>query len=144
MRLIRGSPTSHVDPLDVGRTIGLASKPTAGGRPLGSHRGLGPVVASGAGVVGAAAVAASHGNEVLAVTVFLCMQIWGIFELACRWRLKWRMARLQEDIARKAMENPGNADLRTLMADVAATYLDEIGTRLPLRPQIIDKPSVDG
>lgn len=109
-------------------------------RPVGTARTIGAVIASSTGVAGAAAIATKHGSDVVAVIVFLSMQAWSVCELVCRWRLRWRIARLQEDIARKAIEHPENEHLRTLLADVASTYLDELGTRLPLRPQLMKKP----
>ena len=63
-------------------------------------------------------------------------QAWLAVELICRWRLRWRHSKLQEDIARKALEHPEDEDLRTLLMDVASTHLDELGDRLPTRPRL--------
>jgi hypothetical protein len=106
------------------------------GQRLGRPRGAGAVIASSSGALGAAAIAAKHGSDVATVTVLLATQTWSAVELICRWRLRWRIARLQEDIARKAMEDPANENLRTLLADVASTHLDDLGTRLPIRDDL--------
>jgi hypothetical protein len=100
-------------------------------------RRAGAALASSGGLIGATAIAAKHGSDTVAVTVFLTMQLWSAVELVCRWRLRWRITRLQEDIARKAMADPGNDDLRTLLTDVASTHIEEIGPRLPVRPKLM-------
>jgi hypothetical protein len=70
---------------------------------------------------------------------FAATQIWTALEVACRWRLRWRVCRLQEDIVRKAMESPDDENLRTLLIDVASTHVDELGHRLPTRPRLKEK-----
>ncbi len=135
---------SNMSPSGLPRRVRTASRAgmlaADGQRPAGGARTVGVVIASSTGALGAAAVAAKHGSDVVAILVLLSAQAWSACELVCRWRLRWRIARLQEDIARKAMEHPENGELRTLLADVAATYLDEVGTRLPLRPELMKKP----
>src|SRR5260370_31962214 len=112
--------------------------------PLGTARAAGSVVASCSGAGGAAFIASQHGNDAVAVTVFLIMQAWSVCDLVCRWRLKWRHARLQEFIARRAAEHPEDQNLRTLLVDMASTHLDELGMRLPVRPQLMElSPELD-
>ena len=54
-------------------------------------------------------------------------------ELICRWRMKWRYIRLYEIVVQKAAERPDDANLRTLLIDLASTHLDDLGDRIPIR-----------
>lgn len=128
-------PEVHMSAMPAARTSQPPARPSSS-----SVRTAGAVIASCGGAAGAATIAAHHGNGAVAVVILLTMQAWSACELICRWRLRWRVARLQEDIARRAMDDPANENLRTLLADVAGTYLDELGTRLPLRPNLMAKP----
>jgi hypothetical protein len=94
---------------------------------------IGAAVSSCTGLTGATVIAAVHGDTLVAVVVFLAAQAWIGVELTCRWRLKWRVSRLLEDIAREALRHPENLHLRTLLIDVASTHLDDLGDRLPTR-----------
>ena len=94
------------------------------------------VASSCTGSAGATVIAATHGDPLLAVLIFGATQTWIALELACRWRLRWRHSKLQEDIARAALGHPENENLRTLMMDVASTHQDELGRRLPTRPRL--------
>lgn len=105
------------------------------GRPEPS-RIIGSVATSCAGIGGAISITVSHGSSRIALLVFCATQVWGLLELACRWWLKLRYARLHEFIARKAAENPGDPNLRTLLADVASTSLDDVGGRIPVRKDL--------
>jgi hypothetical protein len=134
------SQLPHRDPVPQTRFPTTRGRVQASGQHADRAPRVGALIASSCGALGAAAVAAKHGSDVVAVTVLLAMQAWSALELVCRWRLRWRIARLQEDIARKAMEDPGNEDLRTLLADVASTHLEELGTRLPVRPKLMRPP----
>ncbi len=69
----------------------------------------------------------------MAVLIFVVAQLWAAVDLVCAWRLRMRQSRLLEDIARKALENPSDENLRTLMLDVASTHSEELGSRLPVR-----------
>jgi hypothetical protein len=112
----------------------LAPKPPQ--RHPDPARTVGAAITSCAGVGGAITISAGHGDTAIALLVFGTMQIWGMSELACRWLLKWRYARLHEFLARKAADNPANQDLRTLLIDVASTTLDDIGERIPTRQNL--------
>jgi hypothetical protein len=91
------------------------------------------VVSSCAGVGGAASICAAHSSTRVALLVFASMQVWPLCELICRWRMKWHYMRLYENVVNKAVENPDNANLRTLLADLASTHLDDLGERIPIR-----------
>jgi len=140
MRLLRRDSESQVGAVDGRRTLRYGVQRNDGRAATGAARTVGSVVASCSGAAGAAFIASNHGNDTVAVTVFLIMQAWTICDLICRWRLKWRGARLQEAIARKAMEHPKDQNLRTLLVDVASTHLDDLGMRLPVRPQLMEPP----
>jgi hypothetical protein len=99
-------------------------------------RTIGAALTSCAGTGGAITISAAHGDPAVALLVFGTMQIWGTSELVCRWRLKWRYARLHEFLARKAAENPSDQNLRTLLIDVASTTLDDISERIPTRQKL--------
>ena len=105
-------------------------------RHIDRARAVGPAVTSCAGICGAVSIAAAHGGSPLALLVFGTTQIWGTCELLCWWRMRWRYERLYESIARKAEEQPDNQHLRTLLADIASTHLDDLGQRLPVRREL--------
>jgi len=96
-------------------------------------RTIGAAITSCSGVGGAITISANHGSSGLALVVLGVMQTWGACELFCGWLLKWRYARLIEDVCRKAAENPGDPHLRTLLVDMASTSPDNIGLRVPIR-----------
>jgi hypothetical protein len=112
---------------------------TSTGRRAHGTRSVGAVIASCAGAGCAAVIASKHGSDIDAIAIFLSMHAWTAGELLCRWRLRWRIARLHEDIARTALERPDDEALRTLLVDVTSTRVDESDDRLPLRPQLIQK-----
>jgi hypothetical protein len=95
---------------------------------------IGAAITSCTGAGGAVTIALAHGSTAVALLVFGTMQVWGACELLCRWRLKWRHARLHEFLVRRAADNPEDENLRTLLVDFASTHLDDIGERLPVRP----------
>ncbi len=115
-----------------------------------SVRAVGAAASSCTGMAAGTVVAATHGDAVLAVLVFVVAQTWIGLEWFCRWRLRWRFSSLQEDIVRKALGDPGNEDIRTLLVDVASTHMAELGDRLPARPRLnqirneSDGPSANG
>jgi hypothetical protein len=106
----------------------------------GALRAIGSGVSSFAGVGGAVTIMSSHGSTSVALTIFAVMQIWGACELLFRWRIKWRYARLHEDLVRMAAARPDDQNLRTLLIDSASTYLDDVGERLPTRTGLKDVP----
>lgn len=61
------------------------------------------------------------------------MQVLTQCELMCRWRMKWRYARLCEVVVPKAAEHPEDVNMRTLLIDMAGTHLDDLGERMPIR-----------
>jgi len=96
----------------------------------------GAIASSCTGTGGAIAIAVEHGNPVVAVALLGVMQTWSACELLFRWRMKWRYACLHEYLIRKAADNPGDEDLRTLLIDFASTQPDELGTRLLARTHL--------
>jgi hypothetical protein len=99
-------------------------------------RTIGATMTSCAGAGSAATIFSFHGSSPDAFIVLGSMQIWAILELIFRWQVKWRYSRLFEAIAQKAAENPSNAELRTLLVDIASTHIDELGERLPVRKDL--------
>lgn len=99
-------------------------------------RTIGAAITSCASAGGAVTICTAHGSSPVALLVFGVMQIWGMCELICRWRMKWRYAQLYEAIAQKAVEHPYDQDLRTLLVDLASTHLDDLGERLPVRQDL--------
>jgi hypothetical protein len=91
------------------------------------------VVSSCAGVGGAASICAAHSSTRVALLVFASMQVWPLCELICRWRMKWHYMRMYENVVNKAVDHPDDANLRTLLADLASTHLDDLGERIPIR-----------
>ena len=121
---------------------GQASHPVTARLPNLSRRHtdpagtIGAAITSCAGVGGAVTICASHGSHPVALLIFGFMQIWGICELICRWRMKWRYAQLYDYLVRKAVDQPDNQHLRTLLVDIASTHLDDLGERLPVRKEL--------
>jgi hypothetical protein len=110
-----------------------ASLPTSPRRSTRLARTAGAAMMSCTGAGGAVTIASTHGSTSVALLVFGTMQVWGACELLCRWRLKWRHARLHEFLVRKAADSPENENLRTLLIDFASTHPDDFGERLPVR-----------
>jgi hypothetical protein len=113
----------------------LFSQPSTAER-RSSRQSVGAITWSCTGLVGSTVVAATHGSALIATLIFVTAQAWTAVDLTCRWRLRLRFNRLQEDIARAALSQPENEDIRTLLIDVASTHLDDLGNRLPARPQL--------
>lgn len=111
-------------------------KPAPASRGRRSARTAGAIGTSVSGTFGSVAIGLAHGSTPLGVVIFIVAQAWGGVELACWWRLRWRLSRLQEDVARRALQDPENENLRTLMLDIAATLPGDPGDRLPSRPQL--------
>lgn len=96
---------------------------------------LGGAATRSVGLGAVAIIAAVHGSAPLVVMTYGAGLTW-VIGMIFGWRLRWRLSMLLDDIARQAMKNPGDEDLRTLLVDVSSTHLDELGTRLPTRPRL--------
>jgi hypothetical protein len=99
-------------------------------------RSIGAVITSCSGVGGAVTIYVHHGSADMALLIFGTMQIWGACDLISRYLLKFRFAKLFENVALRAAENPENEHLRTLLIDVASTCPYEIGSRIPTRHKL--------
>ncbi|TMQ82080.1 hypothetical protein ETD83_41365 [Actinomadura soli] len=93
-------------------------------------------VISATGVSGAAVTALSGGSSVLAAARLLISTVSGVVMEWARWRAFRRYQDLYTETIRHGLTVcKTSAQTRELLADLAATHPEFLGTRLPYRPR---------